>query len=179
MLHNSESEHHQTNLLWLVCCALCYSLALSLTIHGASLWTDEAFSAYIACQRTFGSLVATLLAGDSSDLQMAIYYIYLHFWTLCFGSTEFALRAANIPFAVVFSFAFVWTSWRVFHSRWIWMAPACFPFLLLYGREARAYFVYARFRSRGFICGPAVVVSAVAWGLAPASGGRQKVVRKN
>jgi hypothetical protein len=143
MLNNSESEHHQTNLLWLACCALCYSLALSLTIHGASLWTDEAFSAYMACHRTLGSLVATLLAGDSSDLQMAIYYIYLHFWTLCFGFTEFALRAANIPFIVLFSFAFVWTSWRVVRSRWIWMAPACFPFLLLYGREVRAYFALA------------------------------------
>ena len=139
----NKSEHQRANVLWLVGYGLCYSIALSLTIRAGSLWTDEAFSAYIACHRTIGSLVSTLLAGDSSDLQMATYYIYLHFWTICFGSTEFALRAANIPFVVVFSFALIWTSWRVFRSRWIWMAPACFPFLLLYTGEARAYFAVA------------------------------------
>src|SRR4051794_37319821 len=83
--------------------AACYCIALILTIHGRSLWTDEAFSAYIAGHKTLHSLVSTLAGGDSSDLQVAMYYIYLHAWTLVFGSSEIALRAANIPFIVIFA----------------------------------------------------------------------------
>jgi hypothetical protein len=124
----------------LIGAALCYSIALFCTISGESLTTDEAFSAYIASHRSIGSLFATLAGGDSSDLQTAMYYLYLHGWTVLFGASEFALRASNVPFILVFCFSLVWVSRRVFRSNWSWIAPAFLPFVWSYAREARAYF---------------------------------------
>jgi hypothetical protein len=142
---NDPLENRKISSRWLIIAGVCYSAALLAVIHGGSLWTDEAFSAYLACHRNLSSLISTLMAGDSSDLQMAMYYIYLHCWTIPFGCTEFALRAANGPFIIVFAFAFVWTSLRVFRSRWFWIGPAFLPFLWSYAGEARPYFALVTF----------------------------------
>jgi len=120
-------------------CALCYAAVLCLTISGGSLWTDEAFSAWLASHESFRSLSATLLTGGASDLQMAFYYIYLFFWSKLFGTSEIALRAANIPFVFLFSFALVWSSWRLFKSRVAWLAAGMLPFVWHYASEARPY----------------------------------------
>jgi hypothetical protein len=142
-------ENRTIGLRWLVICGACYSGLLLMAIHTSSVWTDEAFSAYLACHRTLSSLASTLMAGDSSDLQMAMYYVYLHCWTILFGFTEFALRAANSPFIIVFAFVWVWTSLRIFRERWLWIGPACLPFLWSYAGEARPYFALMTF---GAIC---------------------------
>ena len=125
---------------WLVWPGFCYALLLALTISGRSLWTDEAFSAYVACHRSLHSLFTTLLAGDSSDLQTALYYVYLHGWVSVFGASEVALRAANVPFIVCFGCFFSWISARVFRARWFWIAPACLPFMWVYASQVRVYF---------------------------------------
>ena len=135
----NESPQVQTHRRWLLASAFLYSILLILTITARSLSTDEAFSAYIADQKTFGLLLSTLGSGDSSDLQMAMHYFYMHCWTLVFGSGELALRAANIPFILPFAFALVWASWRVFRARWVWIGAALFALLWLYASEARAY----------------------------------------
>jgi len=136
---NQTSRFHP-DLSWLLVCGACYSILLCLTISGWSLWTDEAFSAYIASHTTLKLLVTTLAAGDSSDLQTAMYYLYLHWWTGIFGISEVALRSANIPFIVTFAFALPWISWRAFRSRWLWIVPASLPFLWAYAPQVRAYF---------------------------------------
>lgn len=118
---------------------LCYGLALALFISGSSLWTDEAFSAWLASHENFRSLTASLLAGDSSDLQMGLYYVYLFIWAKLFGAGEFALRAANIPFIFLFGAGLVWTSWRIFKSRSAWLAAGMLPFVWHYASEARPY----------------------------------------
>jgi hypothetical protein len=119
--------------------ALVYALALILSIDGYSLWTDEAFSAWLAGHRSFHGLLQSLQAGDSSDLQMGLYYVYLFFWGKLFGTGELALRLANIPFILIFSLALVWTSWRIFESRIAWLAAGMLPFLWQYAAEARPY----------------------------------------
>lgn len=124
---------------WLAGSAFVYALVLTLTITTRSLSTDEAFSAYIADHRSVASLISTLYRGDSSDLQMIMHYLYMHFWVLLFGSDEYTLRAANIPFIILFAFSLVWGSWRVFGARWSWIGAAFFPFVCLYASEARAY----------------------------------------
>jgi hypothetical protein len=70
---------------------------------------------------------------------MSLYYIYLFFWAKLFGTSEFALRAANMPFILLFSFALVWSSWRVFRSRVAWLAAGMLPFIWHYTSEARPY----------------------------------------
>ena len=123
----------------LILCSLLYAAVLSLLLNSASLWTDEAFSAWLASHATLRSLESTLLSGGSSDLQMSLYYTYLFFWAKMFGTGELALRAANIPFILIFSFALVWASARVFKSQWAWLAPGMLPFVWHYAAEARPY----------------------------------------
>ena len=123
----------------LIFCALAYALALTLSIQGSSLWADEAFSAWLASHESLRSLGWSLFHGDSSDLQMGLYYLYLFFWVRLFGAGEYALRAANIPFILIFCFSLVWTSWTVFRSRIAWIAAALLPFVWHYASEARPY----------------------------------------
>lgn len=106
----------------------------------------------MADHRSIGSLLRTLHAGDSSDLQMALHYLYLHVWANAFGSSEWVLRASNIPFIVIFAFALVWCSWRVFQARWIWVVAAVFPFVWFYAREARAYMALIALSTFCFAC---------------------------
>jgi hypothetical protein len=132
--------------------SLFYALLLSLTIRNWSLWTDEAFSAYIASHRTLVSLVSTLIHGDSSDLQTALYYIYLHGWEQLFGSSEVALRLSNVPFLFLFAFTLIWISSRVFRSRWLWILPALHPFLWFYAPQLRVYFALVTLSLLSFGC---------------------------
>src|ERR1019366_10309607 len=74
--------------LWWVICALGYALEVTLSLNGYSLWTDEAFTAWLASHDSFSSLCRSLLAGDSSDLQMGLYHVYLFFWTRLCGTGE-------------------------------------------------------------------------------------------
>ena len=120
----------------------CLTVLILLTFKTESLWTDEAFSAYIACHRTFPALWHTLRIGDSSDLQMWLYYSYLHFWTILFGTSELAFRSANIPFVVVFSATVVWIRTNLFDSNWVWLA-ALSPMVWSYAGDARPYMIVA------------------------------------
>ena len=130
---------------WILICSLLYSLALILSINGYSLWTDEAFSAWLASHASLSSLIQSLAAGDSSDLQTSLYYLWLFLWSKLFGTGELALRTANIPFILVFSFALIWASGRIFRSRFAWVAPALLPFVWQYAAEARAYMAVLAF----------------------------------
>lgn len=120
-------------------CVLIYALALALSIQHSSLWADEAFSAWLASHQSLRSFGWSLFHGDSSDLQMGLYYLYLFGWVRLFGTSEYALRAANIPFILVFSFSLIWISWVIFRSRMAWIVPAMLPFIWHYAGEARPY----------------------------------------
>lgn len=129
----------------LLICALCFALLLSCSISRSSLWTDEAFSAWLASHQNTQDLSTSLLTGDSSDLQMVLYYVYLFVWTKLWGTSELALRSANIPFIVIFAFALVWTSWSVFKSRVAWVVAGLLPFVWHYASEARPYMAVLAF----------------------------------
>jgi hypothetical protein len=123
-------------------CFLGLAAVLTATIRPESLWTDEAFSAYLACHRTFASLCSTLLHGDSSDLQMGLYYLFLHGWCRFFGESEIALRSANIPFILLFSGVLIWSSQRLFpRAPWVWIIAAFCPVSAAFASDTRPYFV--------------------------------------
>jgi hypothetical protein len=128
---------------------------LAATINRQSLWTDEAFSAFMASHRSFGSLWTTLLGGDSSDLQMWMYYTYLFLWGKVFGLSEIAFRTANIPFGFMFSAALVWTCRRLYNSRISWIAAGLSPLAWSFSNDARPYFVILAF---GTVCVGAVSI---------------------
>ena len=120
--------------------ALAVAAVMSSTINRQSLWTDEAFSAYLACHRSFASCWSTLLHGDSSDLQMVLYYLYLHGWCQIFGQSEIAFRTANVPFILLYAAVLVWASSRLFHSNWVWGIAALAPLAVEFASDARPYF---------------------------------------
>ena len=120
--------------------ALILAAILIFTINGQSLWTDEAFSAFVASHGSFVSCWATLVHGDSSDLQMALYYLFLHGWVSLFGQSEIAFRSANIPFILLYSGVLVWASERLFHARLVWMAVGLTPLAFVFAGDTRPYF---------------------------------------
>ena len=136
----------------LVLCAFGYALVLIALIGKSSLWADEAYSAWQASHVSLRSFAASLFAGDSSDLQMGLYYVYLFGWVKLFGMSEYALRAANIPFIVLFSFALVWTSRRILKSPAAWLVAAMLPFIWRYATDARAYMAMLAFSTAAFAC---------------------------
>jgi hypothetical protein len=66
-------------------------------VSAGSLWIDEAHSALKAVQPTLAACWQTLLSDKGSDLQMPLYMLWLWAWEKIAGHTEWALRAANIP----------------------------------------------------------------------------------
>lgn len=131
-------------------CVLGYALVLSLSISGNRLWTDEAFSAWLAGQHSARTFGYSLLTGDSSDLQAGLYYTYLFFWTKLFGTGALGLRSANIPFLLIFSFGLVWASWALFRTRVAWVAAGMLPFAWHLATEARAYMAVLALSTVGF-----------------------------
>ena len=91
---NRERIDRNKTLLLLVLGALVIG-ALALT--NQSLWIDEGNSAAKALQPSLARWWTTLVAEKGSDLQMPFYMFYLWAWCKAFGTSEIALRSANVP----------------------------------------------------------------------------------
>ncbi len=129
-----------SSVIWKLLSTLTLAALLCATISSESLWTDEAFSAFLASHRSIAGEWSTLIHGDSSDLQMVLYYLYLHTWTVLFGESEVALRSANIPFIFLYAGVLVWASHRLFRSRWVWIIAALSPLAVGFAGDTRPYF---------------------------------------
>ena len=117
----------------------CVAVLLVAYVTGGTLDIDEGFSIWLASHSTLANLWHALRTGDSSDLQMGLYYVYLWAWTHLFGNAEYTMRAANLPWAFLFAAAVGFTSWRVFQRPVAWAFLFLSPFLCFYVDEARAY----------------------------------------
>lgn len=115
------------------------TLLLCLGISGASLWIDEAFSAYVAAEPTLHAWAYTLGWMKGSDSQMPGYYLYLWTWARVFGLSEWAMRLANVPWALLFAAALAWGSARLLKIRYGWLILCLSPFAWFYMNEARPY----------------------------------------
>jgi len=70
------------------------------------------------------------VASEATTQQLEpAYHLYTWGWVKVFGVSEFALRASNIPFAVLFVSALAWSSRRIFGVRFAWIVFALSPFL--------------------------------------------------
>jgi hypothetical protein len=65
-----------------------------------SLWIDEALTAAKASAPDLHHWWLAMRAEKSLDLQMPLYMLYIWSWAKCLGTSEWALRAANIPWFV-------------------------------------------------------------------------------
>ncbi len=126
---------------WSVVIAVLFSVAVSVcAVSSQSLWIDEAHSAVKATQPTFCAFAQLMSKDRDSDIQMPLYMALLWGWEKVFGSSEYALRALNIPLFVI-SCAVVATSFSLAKPiRILFVCFACIsPFLLAYLDEARPY----------------------------------------
>jgi len=76
-------------------------------ISNQSYWIDEATSLIVAMAPNPAEAWKYAQAVSGSTIQMPLYNIYLYAWHKMFGSGEWGMRAANIPFFVFGQLAFL------------------------------------------------------------------------
>jgi mannosyltransferase len=107
----------------------------------ASLWIDEGISAGIASHPA--GEIPGLLRQDGSP---PAYYLLLHAWIEIAGTSEAALRAPSLVFALLAVPTALWAGWSLFGrtAGWICAAfAAVLPFLTSQAQEARMYALVA------------------------------------
>lgn len=118
-----------------------------------SLWIDEGNTAVKALQPSLGAWWTTFVHEMGSDLQMPGYMLFVWGWEKIFGPSEFALRAANIPFFVG---GVVALAWGLASRRRVQIAIVALAltnaFLWYYLSEARPYIVLFGFASITAAC---------------------------
>lgn len=114
------------------------------TLAKASIWFDEAYTAYII-RHNF----AEIWHFTSVDVHPPLYYFVLKIWSLIFGSSDFALRAMSVFFGVLTIWAAFSLVRKIFKSNKTALISALFlaisPMFLRYAQEARMYLMVAFF----------------------------------
>lgn len=103
----------------------------------ASIWFDEAFSAYIA-QFSFWDIARY----TATDVHPPFYYWLLKIWSNLFGTTELAYRSLSIVFGVATATVAFFLSRKLFGRKVAWTALLFIvlsPMLIRYSDEARMY----------------------------------------
>lgn len=124
-----------------------FSATLGLAITHQSLWMDEGYTVWFASQKSIGSFFSAMIGspGATGDPQMLFYLLYMWGWVKVFGESELALRAANVPFALVFMGTISWASRRFLGRPNLWVLFCLSPFFWFYLNEARPYIVLMAF----------------------------------
>ncbi len=122
-------------LAWLaafICCAL--------ALTSQSLWIDESYTALKAQQTSLAGWWHELLRAGGSDVQMPLYMIWIWVCEKIVGSSEIALRAANL-FWIFPGFLALWFSLarRPQLRLAVFLVAVCNPFIWYYLNEARPY----------------------------------------
>lgn len=128
-------------------------LALGLRFYrldAQSLWSDEGNSASLA-QRS----LPLITAAAGGDIHPPLYYYLLHFWSLVFGTSEFALRALSALAGVALVGLVFWIGAELF-GRAAGLAGAALaainPFQVYYSQEARMYILVAALGAGATLC---------------------------
>lgn len=107
----------------------------------ASIWFDEAFSAYIS-QFSFWDIARY----TATDVHPPVYYWILKCWTFIFGSTDFAMRAMSIFFGAGVIGTVFMLARRLFGRAISWttlLFLVISPMFIRYSDEARMYTIAA------------------------------------
>jgi hypothetical protein len=134
----------------------------ALAVSNQSLWIDEAHSVAKAMQPSLAKWWTTMVQDKGSDLQMPFYMFYLWAWAKIFGTSEIALRAANVPWFTVGLLALFWafpkepalSASRMGRHRQFAIAALTLTnaFLWYYVSEARPYIVLFAFSALTAAC---------------------------
>src|SRR3989344_9200901 len=110
-----------------------------------NLWRDEAFT-FLLSEQSIGKIMQTTAA----DFNPPLYYIFMHYWMLIFGSSEIAMRSVSVFFYVLTLFIMFEIMVLVFKISFkralvYFMLIIANPVLLTYAFEARMYMMGAFF----------------------------------
>ncbi len=134
----NEGGYRRFPAFWLTLAAV---FAVSFfAISSRSLWIDEACTAMKALPTSLAGWWHVMVNDKSADVQMPFYMFYVWAWARVFGSTEWSLHLANIPWfafgAVVFIQSF---SARDCSRQIATLLVLLCPFAWYYLDEARPY----------------------------------------
>jgi uncharacterized membrane protein len=110
-----------------------------------NLWRDEAFS-YLMAQRSIPEIISMTV----KDFSPPLYYIFLHYWILLFGSSELAMRSLSLLFYAFTLYAayeiivYIFKCSRL-HTLLFMILFLLNPFLNYYAAEARMYMMVTFF----------------------------------
>jgi len=130
-------EHPRTDVIALLLGLAIFATIAAFHITQASLWFDEAFSAYLSHFNFWDIARFTL-----NDVHPPFYYWMLKIWTSAFGATEVAYRSLSILFGAAAIATAFFLSRKLFGRRVAWLAllfMSISPMLIRYGDEARMY----------------------------------------
>ena len=144
---------------------------LGLAITRQSLWMDEGATVWFASHESVRSFFSHLLGsrGSPGDPQMILYLFYIRAWVKVWGVSEVALRAANIPFAILLAASVCWASCKLFQRANAWPLLCLSPFIWFYMNEARPYIAVMSFSTvaivavLAYLMGPANYRVAAPW----------------
>lgn len=107
------------------------SLGLRLFSLNQSLWLDEAISANVVKNYSYGDIITKF---SPSDFHPPFHYLSLKTWTSIFGFSEISLRLPSIIFSLI-------TIYLVFKFFGFWpsLLLSLNPLYLYYSQEARMY----------------------------------------
>lgn len=130
-----ETNNHNGGLWCLGGLALV--LILLAAIRTESLWIDELSSAFVATRPDWEGMVRSL-ESLGSEAQMPLHMAWLWGWVRLFGSSEWVLRASNIPWAVLAVVCWIGLL-RRHQDGWRLIPLLGLPILCYYMNEARPY----------------------------------------
>lgn len=94
MIRETKPPPERKSSAWLAALALIVPV---MAISGQSFWIDEASTCWKAQQPAIGQWWSELVAERGSDLQMPAYQFFMWLWVKAVGTSEVALRVANLP----------------------------------------------------------------------------------
>jgi len=121
--------------------ALALVIAL-LSIDDRSLWTDEIGTWQLTLPNTFSAWSSGFWSHYNSDGQIPLYHAFMWGWVQLFGSDEWVLRAANIPWLILALAGCARMSESRDERSWLFLSFSLSAFIWYYTNDARPYILF-------------------------------------
>ena len=104
---DSDTSQHPLSRAVIIAVLAASLMVGAFAISTQSYWIDEATSLIVAMASKPADAWKYAQAVGGSTIQMPLYHVYLYAWHKVFGSSEWAMRASNIPWLMLGQLAFL------------------------------------------------------------------------
>ena len=124
---------------------LCFVVAvfiLGLSNPGQSLWIDEFGTWRLTIASSWPAWLHQLRYWPNSDAQIPLYHLYMRVWTCLFSTSEWSLRAANLPWLLLALYSLITAPLPESAEKrrqWMMLALILHPMVWYYMAEVRPY----------------------------------------